>query len=666
MGSGFLLALFLPFSSSVFALSPMVQFQDLVAGEGDAGFEDGAFYSARFNLPSGLCLNEDGSVLYVADSSNNRIRAIFLDKKNEVETLAGTGKTGRIDGPLSIASFNHPTALAALPDAKIAVNDLGNNLIRLIDLKNETVSTLAEVSSPFNMAYLPSDQSLYFSQPGSGTLSKLDLKTHLVETILINNPLLPRPAALCVSDGKLFLADLILPGVYELQMEMKKPEVSQAKPLNSTPIPTATPILSVSLRTVGSAHKVLALAGLGKSLYAFQADTKEPIFRLYPDSAPITFVSIWGDQLLNPEPGNLLRQFQGITNWERAGFIADTRSEGRYYLTNPSYGIISTFRDLRFAERLRPSESVNSGGIVDFEYPLIKPAHTFRILLVGRSYLFYTADDHKFEKPGLEAESVNLMDTLANRMQLYLNTRAALEDVSLHFEVFNGGMHHANNEMNVWSYYVVPPIVKKYDVDLVVLLKDPGLGFNVYFQSPLDSQGVPVDRYDPEFDLLPNSKKFKSGTLHDFFELCKTKKMMQPLAENQWVFPDIDSMVADPEIEKNMINIIGTPLRLLRKKMDSMGVGEQHPRLVYCYFPISQAVTSRGQRTFWKDLSRDAGVSFLDLCDDLTVLGMTYYPYSATMGSDHFTVNGMNVFSTVLAFELIQNKIIPFEKTAAK
>jgi hypothetical protein len=208
--------------------------------------------------------------------------------------------------------------------------------------------------------------------------------------------------------------------------------------------------------------------------------------------------------------------------------------------------------------------------------------------------------------------------------------------------------------------------VEKYNVDLVVILKDPGLGFDVYFQSPLDSQGVPVDRYDPEFALLPNSKKFKSGTLHDFFELCKTKKMMQPLAENQWVFPDMDSMVADPEVEKSMIRIIGMPLRLLRQKMNSMGSGDQRPRLVYCSFPVSQSVTSRWQRTFWKDLALDAGVPFLDLCDDLNVLGMTYYPYSAAMGSDHFTVNGMNFFSRVLAFELVQSKMVPFEKIDTK
>jgi|SRR5580692_3719456 sugar lactone lactonase YvrE len=94
------------FSPAVYALSPIVQYQSLVAGEGEKGFLDGSFYSAQFNRPLGLALSTDGSILYVADQQNNRIRAVLLDQKNTVETLAGTGEGGNKDGPLSIATFN--------------------------------------------------------------------------------------------------------------------------------------------------------------------------------------------------------------------------------------------------------------------------------------------------------------------------------------------------------------------------------------------------------------------------------------------------------------------------------------------------------------------------------------------------------------------------------
>ncbi len=110
---------------------------------------------------------------------------------------------------------------------------------------------------------------------------------------------------------------------------------------------------------------------------------------------------------------------------------------------------------------------------------------------MGRSYLYWTANDKKFEQKETIPENSNLMITIAKRLELLLNTQAALEDKPLHYEVLNGGMHHATNDMNTFPYYVVPPLVKKYDIDLVVFLRDPAFGFEYYFQSPLTSEGVP-------------------------------------------------------------------------------------------------------------------------------------------------------------------------------
>jgi DNA-binding beta-propeller fold protein YncE len=127
----------------VFCLSPMIQYRDLVAGNGESGYKDGPFYSAEFNQPMGMALNADGSILYVADQKNNLIRAVLFKEKNNVITVAGSLNPGRTDGPLSLSSFNQPKNLAFLPDDCIAMFDQGNQLIRLIDLKGKTVSTLA-------------------------------------------------------------------------------------------------------------------------------------------------------------------------------------------------------------------------------------------------------------------------------------------------------------------------------------------------------------------------------------------------------------------------------------------------------------------------------------------------------------------------------------------
>lgn len=63
-----------------------------IAGRGVPGREDGTFEVATFNDPQGLALKDD--TLYVADRKNNLIRALDL-KKQTVTTVAGTGRQGR-------------------------------------------------------------------------------------------------------------------------------------------------------------------------------------------------------------------------------------------------------------------------------------------------------------------------------------------------------------------------------------------------------------------------------------------------------------------------------------------------------------------------------------------------------------------------------------------
>ena len=62
-----------------------------VAGTGEPGKADGAFDKARFNDPQGMAL--DGDTLYVADRKNHLIRALDL-KAQTVKTVAGTGEQG--------------------------------------------------------------------------------------------------------------------------------------------------------------------------------------------------------------------------------------------------------------------------------------------------------------------------------------------------------------------------------------------------------------------------------------------------------------------------------------------------------------------------------------------------------------------------------------------
>jgi thiol-disulfide isomerase/thioredoxin len=78
--------------------------------------------------------------LFIADSNHNRIVVTKLDG-TLVDTI-GTGERGAADGAFDRATFHRPQGLALDADA-LYVADTENHLIRRIDLKTRTVSTVA-------------------------------------------------------------------------------------------------------------------------------------------------------------------------------------------------------------------------------------------------------------------------------------------------------------------------------------------------------------------------------------------------------------------------------------------------------------------------------------------------------------------------------------------
>src|SRR5581483_10709263 len=121
------------------AFTPMEHFNSLVAGADEADYRDGPFNEARFDHPMGMVFDATGNKLYIADRDNQRIRVIHLDQQNRVETLAGTGAAGKLDGPATLATFDHPTRLALLPEDRLAIYDAGSSLLRVLDLKSQIV-----------------------------------------------------------------------------------------------------------------------------------------------------------------------------------------------------------------------------------------------------------------------------------------------------------------------------------------------------------------------------------------------------------------------------------------------------------------------------------------------------------------------------------------------
>lgn len=99
------------------------------SGLGTMGFTDGIATAARFNSPAGLAIDSFG-ILYVADSSNHRIRKIATD--GSVSTLAGSGVVGSANGLGAAAEFDTPVGIARDSAGFVYVTEANSHAIRKI------------------------------------------------------------------------------------------------------------------------------------------------------------------------------------------------------------------------------------------------------------------------------------------------------------------------------------------------------------------------------------------------------------------------------------------------------------------------------------------------------------------------------------------------------
>jgi sugar lactone lactonase YvrE len=111
----------------VMLLDPQTGALTTLAGSGCAGFADGQGTAAQFNVPYGVAVQPDGTIV-VADWGNHLLRTVALD--GTVATLAGDGTSGMVDGPAAQARFYLPEAVAIDAAGAIYVSDQGNHRIR--------------------------------------------------------------------------------------------------------------------------------------------------------------------------------------------------------------------------------------------------------------------------------------------------------------------------------------------------------------------------------------------------------------------------------------------------------------------------------------------------------------------------------------------------------
>lgn len=109
------------------------------------------FASYQFNVlkhPTGMTITVLDNVLYIADTDNNVIRSFSLNG-GTLQTVAGSGTTGYVDGARLSAQFNGPTGIVGVRQqaaatrtggpyfwSRLYVNDAANHVVRRICIGN--------------------------------------------------------------------------------------------------------------------------------------------------------------------------------------------------------------------------------------------------------------------------------------------------------------------------------------------------------------------------------------------------------------------------------------------------------------------------------------------------------------------------------------------------
>ncbi len=163
------------------------------SGSGDA---EGTGNAAMFQNPAGV--TTDGTNLYVADQSNNKIRKVVI-ATGVVTTLAGSGTADTTNGTGTAAAFNNPTGITT-DGTNLYVAEVSNNRIRKIVIATGVVTTLAGfgpgdnngtgTAATFNQpsGITTDGTNLYVADQVNNQIRKIVIATAVVTTLAGNGP----------------------------------------------------------------------------------------------------------------------------------------------------------------------------------------------------------------------------------------------------------------------------------------------------------------------------------------------------------------------------------------------------------------------------------------------------------------------------------------------
>lgn len=198
--------------------------------------DGGPALDALLNFPTAIVADAEGD-LYIADTMNHRIRRVDAHT-GRITTIAGVGlpRFGGDGGPSVAAGLNEPAALV-VQGTRLYVADQSNNRIRMIDLRTGVITTVAgtgtatfngdgrhateaALAGPSGLT-IGTDGRLYIADTFNGRIRAVDPATGMIETVVGDGgeyryqgemeaatPSLSRPCGIVVDlEGNVFMTD---------------------------------------------------------------------------------------------------------------------------------------------------------------------------------------------------------------------------------------------------------------------------------------------------------------------------------------------------------------------------------------------------------------------------------------------------------------------------
>lgn len=162
------------------------------------GGDGGPATEALLNFPTAVAVDARGH-LYIADTMNHRIRRVDA-QTGIITTIAGTGQArfSGDGGPADRAALNEPAALAIDAQGQLYIADQSNNRVRAVDLKTGVIRTVAGTGSAvYDGDGKPATESslagpsglavaagtLYIADTFNGRIRSVDLATGIIATV---------------------------------------------------------------------------------------------------------------------------------------------------------------------------------------------------------------------------------------------------------------------------------------------------------------------------------------------------------------------------------------------------------------------------------------------------------------------------------------------------